>query len=67
MNLTAERLNMGLTLNMAAERIGIARGTLVALEDGRNVHPASAKKVADFYGCKVTDLLPYDDEPKAAA
>jgi transcriptional regulator with XRE-family HTH domain len=58
MNLTAERLNRGMSVRQAAERIGIAAGTLSTLEAGGSVHPASAKLVADFYGCKVTDLLP---------
>jgi DNA-binding XRE family transcriptional regulator len=59
MNITAERLNRGLTVNQAAAAIGIARGTLVALEEGDRIHPANAKKIADFFGCKVTDLPPF--------
>jgi DNA-binding XRE family transcriptional regulator len=61
MNLTAERLNRGLTRNQAAEQIGIARATLVAAEDGRSIAPSSAKQIADYYGCRVTDIWPVDD------
>lgn len=66
-NLTAERLNRGLSLNGAAVLIGVNRKALKALEDGESCRPENAKRIADFYGCKVTDLLPLPDEPKAAA
>lgn len=67
MNLTTERLNRGLSVAGAAAEIGIHRATLSALERGESVHPASAKRVADFFGCKVTDLMPLDEsEPTAA-
>jgi transcriptional regulator with XRE-family HTH domain len=61
MNLTAERLNRGLSLAAAARVIGVHRNTLTALEAGARVHPESAKKIADYFGCKVTDLLPLDE------
>ncbi len=61
MNLTAERLNRGLSLAGAARDIGVHRATLTALEGGARVHPESAKKIADYFGCKVTDLMPLED------
>lgn len=65
MNLTAERLNRGLSLLDAATRIGVSRGTLARAERGLGVHPSSAKRIADFYDVQVTDIWPV--EPKAAA
>lgn len=62
MNLTAERLNRGLSVLAAAEEIGVHRATLTALERGERVHPANAKKIADYFGCQVTDLMPLEDD-----
>jgi len=56
MNLTEARLNRGLSVAAAAKEIGVHRRTLTALESGGRVLPDSAKKVADYFGCKVTDL-----------
>jgi DNA-binding XRE family transcriptional regulator len=67
MNIQAERLNRGLSRGQAAKQMGIARGTLVAAEAGRSIAPSSAKAIADFYGCRVTDIWPVDDEPLAVA
>ena len=61
MNITAERLNRGLSVAAAAKEIGVHRATLTSLESGARVHPESAKKIADFYGCQVTDLMPVED------
>ena len=66
MNLTAERLNRGLTISAAAEMIGVHRATLTALERGQTVSPANAKLIADHFGCKVTDLMPVDSDGVAA-
>lgn len=70
MNLTAERMNKGLSRRQAADAIGIARATLIAAEEGRSIHAGSAKAIADFYGCKVTDIWPVDEpngDPAVAA
>jgi len=61
-NIQAERMNRGLSRRQAAAAIGIARATLIAAEEGRGIHEASAKRIADFYGAKVTDLWPVVDE-----
>lgn len=66
MNIAVERVNRGLSVRQAADEIGVAPGTLAALEDGRSVYPASAKKVADYFGCKVTDLIPPTTQEAAA-
>lgn len=57
-DLVTARVNRGLTLNQAAKEIGVARATLQRVERGVAVHPASAKKVADYYGVKAADLIP---------
>lgn len=61
MNLEAERLNMGLTAKAAAKRIGIADHVLRYAETGGRPRPATAKKIADFYGVRVTDLWPVEE------
>lgn len=65
MNLLAERLNRGLSQADAAAEIGVARATLDRAESGLSVQPAKAKRIADYYGVLVTDILPA--ETKAAA
>jgi transcriptional regulator with XRE-family HTH domain len=67
-DLTAERLNQGLSLTAAAEKIGVPSNVLSRAEsnEGRP-HPANAKRIADFYGFKVTDIWPVDNGTKAAA
>jgi len=64
-NLIAERLNRGLSLTQAAREIGVHRHTLKTLEAGTAVSPGEAKKIADFYEVKVTDLHPYREEAAA--
>ena len=60
--LMAARMNRGLSVQAAAAQIGIAHGTLRRFEAGESVTVANAKLIADFYGCKVTDLLPLEAE-----
>lgn len=68
MNLIATRLNLGLSVAEAAERMGIARNTLAKAERGERIHPGSAKTIADFYGKRVTDIWPIEnDEPMPLA
>ncbi len=61
-NFIADRLNDGESLEQRAARIGIARGTLSAIEGepSRMPNVSTAKRVADFYGCLVTDLWPIE-------
>jgi transcriptional regulator with XRE-family HTH domain len=67
-DLRAARLNRGLSARQAALEIGVTQQALRRLEGGTSVHPASAKKVADFFGVQVTDLMPLDpDSDRRAA
>lgn len=67
-NLTAERLNRGLSVRQAAEEIGVTPNTLARAEGGEfQPHPSNALKIADFYGYKVTDIWPLEPEPEEAA
>lgn len=53
-------LNLGHSRRSYAEFLGIHENALRRLEKGLNVHPATAKKVADDMGVLVTDLLSHD-------
>lgn len=65
MNLTAERLNRGHSIRSLSDAVGVHQHTIRRLEAGESVHPAAAKKIADYFGCKVTDLMPIDSEAAA--
>lgn len=56
-DLAAERLNRGYSIRSLAEELGVHQHAIRRLEAGEGVHPATAKKVADFFGCQVTDLM----------
>ena len=58
MNLEAARLNLGLSAKAAAEQIGIPDHVLRYAETGGQPRPATAKKIADFHGVRVTDIWP---------
>lgn len=64
-NLTAERLNRGLSIRQAAKAIGVTAPTLQRAETGEGVHPGNALKIADFYDCKVTDIWPVEEQAAA--
>lgn len=67
-NLRAERLNRGLTLEQVAQRIGISATALSMLERGKNrPSPGVGFRLAAEYGYRVTDVWPSDDEPTEAA
>jgi transcriptional regulator with XRE-family HTH domain len=65
--LRSARLNRGLSIRQAAHAIGVAQQTFRRLEEGEPIHPASAKKVADFFGVQVTDLMPGVHGPERSA
>lgn len=60
-DLTAARLNAGFSIRGLARDIGIGEQAIRRLENGEVVHPATAKKVADKFGVRVTDLMPLGD------
>lgn len=67
MNLKAERLNRGLSVNDAAEVIGVPPHVVRTAESGVQPRPETAKRFADFYGCRVTDIWPVEAPEGAAA
>lgn len=60
-NIRAHYMNSGFSRRGFAEHVGVPEGTIRRLEDGLSVHPASAKKIADDMGIKVTDLMPVEE------
>jgi transcriptional regulator with XRE-family HTH domain len=62
-DLTAERLNRGLSLTAAADAMGVPMNVLSRAERREGLpHPVNAKQIADFYGYKVTDIWPVTAE-----
>jgi transcriptional regulator with XRE-family HTH domain len=62
-DLRTERLNRGLSLQEAAETIGVEASVLSRAERGDTTPtPGNAFKIATFYGRKVTEVWPLDDE-----
>lgn len=58
-DLKTARLNAGLAQRELAETCGVSRETIRRLEAGEGgAHPSNAKKVADYFGIQVTDLIP---------
>ncbi|HLM76864.1 MAG TPA: helix-turn-helix transcriptional regulator [Rubrobacteraceae bacterium] len=47
----------GLTQRQLSEESGVAKGTIVRIENGESATPRTAKKVADTLNISVTDLL----------
>lgn len=65
-NLSEERLNRGYTIRGLARHLDIPEQSIRRLESGEAIRPGTAKKIADFVGCTVVELLP-DPEQGAAA
>lgn len=66
-DLRRERINRGLSLEAAAERMRVSRDTLDRAERGVTYPRAStAYRIASFYGLQVTDVWPLDSEVPAA-
>lgn len=61
-DLTTARINAGFSIRGLADRLDIGEHSIRRLEAGEIVHPATAKKVADFFGVLVTDLMPIERE-----
>jgi DNA-binding XRE family transcriptional regulator len=60
-DLVAQRTDMGMTTNKAAKAMGLHRNVLQKAEEGGRISPRSAKKIADFYGYRVSDIWRPDD------
>ena len=57
------RLNRGLTVKEAAQRMGVPTTTLAAAERGeRKPDPGNALAIASFYGQQVTDIWPVQEQ-----
>ena len=65
--LIRSRLDLGLSIRQAAKAIPVDRRTLEKAERGQSLHPASAKRIAEFYGYKPSEIWPIGDEDGAAA
>lgn len=65
-NLAEQRLNAGYSIKSLAAELGIHEHAIRRLEAGGSIHPANAKKIADKFGCKVTDLMPIGPTEAAA-
>lgn len=60
--LKARRVNEGMSVQAFADQFGVAKQTVWSWEqDAFRPRPALAKEIADFFGCKVTDLFPIED------
>ena len=55
-SLAEARVNSGHSKRSLAKALGLNYATVVLLEEGRAVHPAKAKILADYFGVRVTDL-----------
>lgn len=57
-SLKAARVNVGLTQNDVAKRVGVNKGTIVNYEKYRTIPDIeTAKKLANIYGLSVNDLI----------
>lgn len=66
-DLAKARVNRGHTPRSLAAEVGIDARTLHRLERGEAVHPSKAKKVADYFGVQVTDLLDAEQSESSRA
>lgn len=57
--LKSSRLDLGLTLRMASQLMGVNWKTLQRAEKGlTRPHPRTAKRICDFYRLKPSDVWP---------
>lgn len=60
----ALRYRRGITQTDLVEATGISRGTIYNLEQGGTPSPPIAKKLADFYGLSLDQILGIEDLPQ---
>jgi len=62
-DLATERLNRGHSIKSLSRELVVHEHAIRRLERGEGgVHPATAKKIADYFGVQVTDLMPIERE-----
>lgn len=59
-DLRTERINAGMSQRELSEKLGVPLVTVQNLENGLTARPSNAKPIADFFGVKVTDLMPLE-------
>lgn len=64
-DMKVERMNRGLSRRALAREIEVPEQSIRRLEAGHGISLAYAKKIADFYGVLVTDILPTDAQAAA--
>ena len=64
-DLRTARINAGLSQRELAEVVDVPYVTVQNLERGRGARPSNAKKIADYFEIKVTDLLPTEQKEAA--
>lgn len=58
-DLKTARLNAGLSIRGLAREVDVPEQSIRRFESGDGgLHPANAKRIADHFGIKVTDLMP---------
>ena len=63
-----ERIKAGLSTGIAAEKAGISRQHLSAIEAGRSIpSPEVLHQIAAAYGCEVVALMPDETASEAVA
>jgi transcriptional regulator with XRE-family HTH domain len=55
--LRRRRHDLGLSSREAAAKIGVSRSALLRAENGGSVFPRNARRIADFYGLPVTEVV----------
>lgn len=61
------RLLADMTMEEAAQRLGISRGSISQWENARTLpHSFRLRKIADVYGCTIADLLGDNDKKEGA-
>lgn len=66
--LVAQRINRGLSVQAFADKFDVSKQTVWSWEKGDyRPRPATAKKIADYFGCKVTDIWPVKNGDEVAA
>lgn len=56
-DLKTARINDGHSIRSLAAKLDVHQSSIAALERGEAAHPATAKKIADHFKVKVTDLM----------